>query len=497
MKKIKTSLFTLAIFFPGIIFGQIVITEVMYDLSGTDTDKEWVEIQNNGTETVTITTGSGNSSWRFIDSSPHTLTLFSGENVLAPGQYAVIAKNSTQFMLDWPNFSGTLFTSPIALPNTTATLSVKNSEGNILDTYTYNSEMGAKGDGNSLQKVGTSFSPALPTPGLVNTVTQNSGGGSGMGTNTTTDANTNTEENEVSSGTSGGYISSAHSSPAPINEGVIKIDFEIYAGRDRLTTVGNNVNFRGELIKSQGITEQSINFQWSFGDGGVGYNKATEHSYRFPGEYNVVLNATYAEKQAVSRLVVRVISPEFTIRKIEGGIEVYNRTKQEINLNNWSLQSQYRVFKFPTDTLIGGDKKVVFPDGTTGLSVGDVKLLNPYGEILASYKEEVTTEKLELDDPVLISEMEKQISSLKQSLDLIVQTQSQNKKNDLKNTITKNVSNPTEPQGAESKQSEITEETYVDSGSIVFEAEERRGFVNKMLALPIKGIDFIFSLFKQ
>jgi hypothetical protein len=38
------------------------------------------------------------------------------------------------FMTDWPNFTGTIFTSPLSLPNTSATLSIKDGYGKVLDT---------------------------------------------------------------------------------------------------------------------------------------------------------------------------------------------------------------------------------------------------------------------------------------------------------------------------------------------------------------------------
>lgn len=487
MKNLRILLLTLVTIFPGFVFGQIIISEVMYDLSGTDTDREWVEIQNIGTEPVTITTGSGNGSWRFVDNSPHTLILFAGENILQPGQYAVIAKNSTQFMVDWPSFSGTLFTSAISFPNTTATLSIKDSAGNVLDTFSYNSDMGGKGDGNSLQKINTTFSPGTPTPGLVNSTEQV------VSQNTTEDNNQSSTSNSTESNSSSNNANSAHSSPAPTNESKSKIDFEVYAGRDRLTTVGNNVVFKAEMLKTQGITEQSINFQWSFGDGSVGFNKTTTHAYRFPGEYNVVLNATYEDKQAVSRLVVRVVYPEIVIQKIEGGVEVYNKTKQEINLNDWTLQSLFRVFKFPTDTLLSSNQKVVFPDNVTGLSLGDVKLINPFGETLSSFGALSSIPSVATNENEDILKMEEEVLSLKAKIEDVLASS--------KKPIQEKVQKFSQPVLVETEvfaegQSWPENNIIENESEIIFEAEKKTGFVNKMLALPILGLDFLFSIFE-
>ncbi len=459
----------------------------MYDLDGTDTDREWVEIQNSGAESVTITTGSGSGSWRFVDNSPHTLTLFSGDATLAPGQFAIIAKNSTQFLVDNPSFSGTLFTSAISLPNTTATLSIKNGEGTVLDTYAYNSETGAKDDGNSLQKIGSTFVPAVPTPGNINSsssvvVEEN---------NEETDTQTNNETTEPASSSSSS--TSAHSSPAPVSETVSKIDFEVHAGRNRLTSVGNTLVFKGELLKSTGITEHSLSYTWSFGDGSVAYGKTVEHSYRFPGEYNVILNTSSGEKQAVSRLVVKVIQPEVSVKKVPGGIELHNKTKQEINLNGWNISSNFRIFRFPVDTLIGPDKKIVFPDNVTGMSVGDVSLRNPYGDEFSAFKEVIQPIVITYTEEEM-SELEKEAMKLQSKIQAFAEVPVE-----APIIIAPTTLRVVEKSEAREGISNIVveeEEAEKESMQVVFEAEKKQGFVNKMLALPIKGLDFIFSIFE-
>jgi hypothetical protein len=50
-------IFALALSFcagPSIVCAQMVITEVMYDVEGTDSGREWIEIQNIGTENIDL-----------------------------------------------------------------------------------------------------------------------------------------------------------------------------------------------------------------------------------------------------------------------------------------------------------------------------------------------------------------------------------------------------------------------------------------------------------
>ena len=70
----------------------IVINEVLYDVSGTDTGNEWVELYNDGSAPVDLTgfeLQAGTSSFKAI----YTLSSYS----LAPGSYVVVGGPSVDF----------------------------------------------------------------------------------------------------------------------------------------------------------------------------------------------------------------------------------------------------------------------------------------------------------------------------------------------------------------------------------------------------------------
>jgi len=72
-KRLSFFLFLLLIF-PGGLYSQVVITEVMYDLEGSDSGREWVEIVNLSSQTLDI------SLWKFFENGTnHGLALFQGE----------------------------------------------------------------------------------------------------------------------------------------------------------------------------------------------------------------------------------------------------------------------------------------------------------------------------------------------------------------------------------------------------------------------------------
>lgn len=152
---------------------DLVVNEVMYDLSGNDTGHEWVELYNGGSDSVIIIGGSGMGSWRINDGANRTFssTAVQGDMTIPPGGFAVIIQDAGIFLSDYPGFSGTLIqSSAFSLNNTAATIGLRiGSSGPLWGEFSYQSALGANGDGNSLQKTADgSIIAALTTPGIAN-----------------------------------------------------------------------------------------------------------------------------------------------------------------------------------------------------------------------------------------------------------------------------------------------------------------------------------------
>lgn len=145
--------------------SNIVINEIMYDLEESDTDREWVEILNLGSDSVDLT------NWRLEEGGTnHTLTLKQGDINLGPGNFALIVDNYDKFIQEHAGFSQTVIDSSFSLLNTGEILRIKDSaDGNIIDEVNYSSDWRAAGDGNSLQRQSDgSWLSAQPTPGEQN-----------------------------------------------------------------------------------------------------------------------------------------------------------------------------------------------------------------------------------------------------------------------------------------------------------------------------------------
>lgn len=139
--------------------SNIVISEIMYDLPGADSDREWIEILNSDGIAINL------EGWKFFENETnHGLALIQGLSNLQPNERAIIADDSSKFMEDHPQYSGILFDSSFSLNNTGESLSIKNGDI-IIDQVNYSSSWGANGDGNSLQLINSQWQAASPTPG--------------------------------------------------------------------------------------------------------------------------------------------------------------------------------------------------------------------------------------------------------------------------------------------------------------------------------------------
>lgn len=239
-------------------------------------------------------------------------------------------------------------------------------------------------------------------------------GGSNLSSNNSSTTSNTTQTNNTQTTTPPPSVGvSAHSSPAPLSTTENKIDFEISAGRDRLAMVGSPVLFKASATKTQNVSEQNIFYSWSFGDGTTGAGNDISHTYRFPGNYTVVVNGSFSDKQAVSKVLVRVVSPDISIEKVPGGVSVFNKSKSEINLENWGLTSDNKKFVFPKDTLMPAGEKVIFANEVIGFSGDNMRIVNPLGQEFASFSSSpLATQNIEAN-PVDLKNIQAKVDELK------------------------------------------------------------------------------------
>ncbi len=283
---------------------------------------------------------------------------------------------------------------------------------------------------------------------------------------------------------------SAHSSPSPLSNTENKMEFEVSAGRDRLTSTGSSVLFVATPTKLQNVSKQSISYSWSFGDGTTAKGETASHYYRHPGEYSVVLNAFSSDKQAVSRLTVKVVSPDISIIKVPDGSEVENKSGAEINLGNWKISGNNKVFVIPEDTLIPSGKKIIFSDDVTGINTVDLSLINPTSKTVASsvsFNEDLSLSSKQIS----LSEIQDKINEVKSVLSTISPQETKTIKRP------QVASAPVEKTVPVDSGLVITEESQTASAIQVFEASKKSGVVSSLFSWPMRGLSFIKHIFTE
>ena len=364
------------LFLPVCVSAQVIISEIMYDVEGSDANREWIEVFNAGAA-VNLT------EWRLFEGdSNHVLTAV-GSETLAAGGYAVIADDLQKFREDWPSFSGRLFDSSFSLSNTGETLVLRCCSGGDLldrDFISYSGDSGAAGDGKSLSRasVGTAaFSAAVPSPG----------GGVLTASSATTPAPspspspTPTPTPAASGSVSGG------------DEGAPLSAITLDAGADRAVVVGTDVVFKARAYNRKKEPLTSLIFRWNFGDGSTAIGSSVEHVFEYPGRYAVVLTVD-EDENALDQMVVTTEAMLLAFSITNGGVAIENTSKHETDISGWTIRYQGQRFTMPQNTrLLAGQTlrvthrtlgfttgigaELYYPNGTLALATAATPILDP------------------------------------------------------------------------------------------------------------------------
>ncbi len=373
-------------FLPLITLASVSFSEVMYDPKGVEDDgkRDWVEIWNSGSETDI-------SEWRFaVGGENHKIyskegDLWKGRAVISGNSYAVIADNPEKFLTEWPAYSGVVFDSSFSLPSTGKSLELKNEAGVPVDQFQYGKEMGAFDDGNSLQKIGGVWKSSLPTPGAQNAESsspQNSG-------SQNQDSQSQTSQN-ISGNLNGGNTQGNSGSAWPVDPQV----FARVKG-ESLGVAGADMIFRGEALGIEKRPLEKVRYFWNFGDGESKEGETVAHSYKYPGEYLLVLEASSGNFGGGARLKVKIISSPILISSVspgpDGFLEISNKSGHEINISSWILKRGEKIFVLPKGTIILSQGKIMISAKTAGMEFGeDAQIFYPNGFLAGRY-EKITT----------------------------------------------------------------------------------------------------------
>lgn len=361
--------FFLVVFFvPAVANGVVSISEVLYDPEGSDTKHEWIEVVNDGA-TVDL------SEWKvFEGGTNHKLTLFSGNQNLSSGGYAIIADDAETFLVDFPSFSGTVFDTAFTggLNNTNGeTITIRDSELNDISSLAYDVSKGGAGDGKSLQKSSTSWVAATPTPGY---------GYSGSQTQTQTPDSSSQTSNTTTTTASNTELGGA---------GPVDPQMYVSGGDDRTVIVGAGSVFSAVAVGLKNEALPSARYVWNFGNGESREGKSVLFSYTIPGTYVVSVDASSGPYSATDRLMVNVIPADIRITELTSEyVALSNNSSHELDVGSWQIANGEEVFVFPTRSIIMPRSVVKVSVGTLGFTVtstSTLSLLYPHGGVAGTF----------------------------------------------------------------------------------------------------------------
>jgi PKD repeat protein len=128
---------------------ELVISEIMYDLNGSDSGREWIEVYNASSEGVIVS-----STWKFFDGSNHNLSLHQGSSTIAGGEHFILADNADNFLAEHPACQANIFDTVMSLGNSSSSVALSFDNGLTYPVIeNYNSAWGASGNGYSLEKI--------------------------------------------------------------------------------------------------------------------------------------------------------------------------------------------------------------------------------------------------------------------------------------------------------------------------------------------------------
>lgn len=347
IKKFFIISLIIGLLIPFITHAQIKITEIMYDPAGSDTKREWVEVYNSGTQDIDLST------WFFYEGNVfHKLTALKG-SILGAGSYAIIVDSVAEVVAEYSDYTGLIFDSVFSLNNTGETISMANSQKEIVDTFTYNADMGANNNGQSLQITNGEVITAGPTFGETN--------------KTESEIVETEKETTVASSTTSGSTSNSssrdltHTQQVSVTNYVPTSPFKIGAGRDRVVSIHAPIDFEAYVSK----TENKPSFKWNFGDFSTDTGRKVEHIYRDTGAYQVVLEGKSKDYIGISRTEVSVIEPVLEITRSTTSIDIHNKANQEINLGYFVVNFEEEKKGIPKNTIVSGGATIRMPVATS------------------------------------------------------------------------------------------------------------------------------------
>ncbi len=146
--KALIKLSILLILLPVFIYAQglpFLITEIMFNPEGNDSDREWLEVFNQSNQIFSLK--SGRSGWRINDGENH---LFKDEIMVYPQEVFIIVQDKNKFLSEYPDFKGKIVAANFSLKNSSGRIQILDENKNLLAEISYEQNCGGNDNGYSI-----------------------------------------------------------------------------------------------------------------------------------------------------------------------------------------------------------------------------------------------------------------------------------------------------------------------------------------------------------
>lgn len=360
--------------FAHIASANVIFSEIAWMGTSESSSNEWMELYNNGGESVDL------SGW-FIKSGDEDISIDLSGSIMANSYYLIERTDDTTV----PNVTANLIASfGHGLSNSGETLILKNSSGSDIETLN-NSSGWVAGDSTTketMQWNGSKWITASPTPK------------DGNITNSNSDTQNETSTNTISSSNnSASNSSSAKSEP----EIVYDIKTDIIAPKVVTAGIPFSIDHQTTGTKKEKIILGK--FVWNFGDGMTKSGSTSgpfSYVYQYPGEYVLTLSfyesAMNIKPDGVDKMTIKVIPSGITIVSVgtygDPYIEIENNSSYEMSLNNFIIKGNIHSFIIPNGMTLLPKSKLKLSPRITGFEFADlsnISIMDLSGQVFASF----------------------------------------------------------------------------------------------------------------
>lgn len=380
--------FSILLFTPRGAWASLIINEISWQGYLGDANNEWIEIYNDGGETVNL------DGW-LLEASDGTPSInLSGLSVSA-GSFLLLERTDDTTV---PEETASLFYSG-ALSNEGENLILKNSSGSVIDSANFSSgwnDMQSSSVG-TMSRFGSVWREGEATPKAMNTALESDENNNEDDSNEDGDEENNNEENEENDQEKDKEVKGKPILKEP--KGNIESQNQSF--------VGIPVPFNSFLTDIDSDEIRRGIYVWNMGDGSVLYKtkkESFEYTYQYPGEYVVSLSFNKLDfgkdvldidPYIYDEHIITITDNSITIEdfKYDGTIVLKNNASHSLNLSGWVLQNSDTKFTIPKHTMVRPGKTITFSGSVTKLGYKPVSVLNPSGSFVG-YGEKTKQEEV-------------------------------------------------------------------------------------------------------